>query len=104
MKKNIFCKKCLVRLEQDGDVYRCPVCGYTKPRIIRLQPEPLFLNVEVKGEDTKKFLDSLFVPRKQKMDIKDNGVVFIRSPEGTIVEVTTIEKLCDKLAKEIRGQ
>jgi hypothetical protein len=71
----------------------------------------LFLKAEAKNEETRKFLEDIMQESPQRnifKEIKDNGVVFIkeRLPDGSVkvLDVTTIGKLCEQLAKEIRGE
>jgi hypothetical protein len=74
-------------------------------------PNILFLKAEAKNEETRKFLEEIMQESPKRnifREIKDNGVVFIkeRLPDGSVkvLDVTTIGKLCEQLAKEIREQ
>jgi len=57
--------------------------------------------VQAKNEETKKFLEELKDKEERRLVIKDSGVVFVYSRGNEIMEITTIEQLCSKMAKEI---
>jgi hypothetical protein len=86
-------------------------CNYERQVFVKLQPNMLFLTVEAKDEKTKKFLEDIMQESPKRnifKEIKDNGVVFIkeRLPDGSVkvLDVTTVGRLCEQLAKEIREQ
>jgi len=85
----------------------CPICEKqrrTQERIKKINSQPNFLFVvETKDEETKKYLQEIYAKPEveRKLDIKEDGTVFIRE-NGKITGVTTIGEICEKLAKEIR--
>jgi len=87
----------------------CPRCRNQRrveQRIEKMRAMHNFLCVaEAKNQETKDFIKKvLSAPKVQrKLDIKENGVVFVRE-NGKITAVTTIGEICEKLSKEIRKE
>lgn len=85
-------------------------CKLREPRFLKPETPFLFLNIKAKDEKTQKFLEDIMQRPETEVfkDIKEDGTVFVkeRLPDGSvrILDVTTIQKLCDKMAREIREQ
>jgi len=107
------CPKCGGLLELSNGVWQHIVkgkCNYERQAFIKPETPFLFLNIKAKDEKTQKFLEDIMQRPETEVfkDIKEDGTVFVkeRLPDGSIriLDVTTIQKLCDKMAREIREQ
>jgi len=80
--------------------HKCPKCGFFRSRFIKADGgSPLFVSLQAKNKETKKFLEDIGTP-KQSWYLKD-GLVFIKE-NGKIVDVRKAGDFADKLAKEIK--
>lgn len=100
---------CRHRWIRNGDIKICSYCGKRVQRFIRPQPNPLFLNLEAKNEETKRFLSELTRPKPKKEKYVKEGLLFFRDSNGKIVDVEPLykysqrlERVAERLAQELR--
>lgn len=107
------CSSCgqhsLIRLATE---YKCVKCGYSKPRFIKpTTSQPMFLNVNSKGKETKKFLEDVGRPKPEEpmkpiveerlhWYLTDDGHVFIKRG-SKLIDVKTQKEFTEKMAKEL---
>jgi len=104
--KPIKCPKCGKSMIQTDTEHKCINCSFARPRFIKADTSnPMFLSVKTKSAEDKKFLEDIMNPHaREHKDIHEDGTVFIRNESGKITGITTMEKICRKLVKEIKGE